>query len=559
MVTTTLAAGRDAFSQRAWGRAYAQLSAADDGAARLDVDDLERLAVAAYLIGRDDESADLWSRAHTECLRVGDRRRAARCSFWLILDLLSRGQLAQANGWRARAQHLLDECGSDCPERGLLLVLVARGHVKTGDMSAADAAARQAADVSRCFDDPELHVFSRLMLAQIRARLGDAAEAASLFDEIMVAVTLGGVSPIAVGVAYCAVIDTCCALFDLGRAREWTLALSAWCDGQPDLVPFRGNCLVHRVELLRLSGAWSQALTEAEHARRWLTDAIDRLEPASDVRELPSFTYPIGAAWYQLAEMHRLRGDFANATAAYRQASQYGHAPEPGLALLRLAQGRHEAAAAAIRRVLSEAGGNPKRPTVLAACVEVMIAASDLPAARAAADELQAITASSKATYLRALSAQAAGSVRLAEGDPRGALDALRIAWAAWQDLEAPWEAARLRVLLGLACRALGDEDAAGLEFDAAQRVFERLAVVPDLARVAALRGLAGPGGARGLTHREKQVIVLVAAGKTNRAIAQELAISERTVDRHVSNILSKLDLPSRSAATAFAYAQGLV
>ena len=536
-----LAAGRDAFARHAWTQAYAELSAADR-ASPLDLEDVERLAVSAYLIGRDQASADLWARAHSDSVRQHDLPRAARCTFWLVADLLTKGQVARANGWLARAQRLLDDEACECAERGLLLVLVARRHIKEGNVAAASGRAEEAIALARQFPDPALQVFSRLIQAQLCVRRGEGARAATLFDEIMVAVTVGDVPPLAVGTVYCAVIDSCNAVFDLGRAREWTSALSGWCSDQPDLVPFRGQCLVHRAELLRLEGAWSQAMEEAERACNWLSESTGK-----------------GPALYQVAEIHRLRGDFAKADAAYQQASQFGYAPEPGLALLRMAQGRQHAAEAAIRRGLRETHSRAKRAEMLAACVELMIAVPDLPAARAAEEELRSMDAACSAPFLRSLSAHATGGVLLADGDPRAALTPLREAWMGWQELEAPWQAARVRVLLGLACRALGDEDGAALEFDAAGKIFDRLGAAPDAERVTSLSGSSAGAGSGVLTSRERQIISLLATGMTNRAIAQGLAISERTVDRHVSNILSKLDLPSRAAATAYAYEHGLI
>jgi DNA-binding NarL/FixJ family response regulator len=532
-----IAAARDAFARQMWKDAYAGFRAAKDARVQLDAEDLERLAVSAYMVGQRAESADAWTRAHSSWLRRRDVRRAARSTFWLALDLSTRGEHAQAGGWLARTLHLLEAAIGNCAEQGLLLVLIGRQRLREADLDGAHDAAARAVDLARRFDDAELQVFSRLILAQVVAARGDAAAATTLFDEIMVAVTVGDVSPVGIGTLYCAVIEGCHGLLDLGRAREWTDALSRWCDAQPDLVAFRGICLVHRAELLRLSGAWSQAMAEAQRACEWGT----------------------GAAFYELAELHRLRGRFADADAAYRHASEYGQALEPGLPLLRLAQGQCAAAQAAIRRALGERQPPHRRASVLAACVEILIDGSEMQQARAAADELAAMSTRSEARYLRALALHARGRVLLAEGNAAAALKSLRQAWVDWQEVDAPWHAARVRVVLGLTCRALGDEETAQVEFDAAHRVFERLGAAPDLARVNSLRVQSTTSNDRTLTPRERQVLALVATGMTNRAIADALAISDRTVDRHVSNILTKLDLPSRSAATAYAYEHGLV
>lgn len=537
--------GRDAFARRAW-RDACELLAAADAAAPLAPEDLERLATTAYLVGRDDASVEAWTRAHHEHLLAGNVPRAARCAFWLILELLSSGEWARAGGWLAASRRLLDEGRHDCAERGLLLVLAARGHLKDRDEPAAQDAARKAAALGDRFGDPELTVFARLSQALALTRRGEADAAVTLLDEVMVGVTTREVSPIAVGTVYCAVIEACYEILDIGRAREWTDALSQWCASQPELVPFRGHCLVHRAETMRLCGAWSSAAEEAEHACRRASRFAGN---------------PIGAAFYELAEIHRMRGRFDEAEEAYRRASEHGRSPEPGLALLRLAQGRIQAAETAIRRALERPQSRRVRADVLAGGVEILIAARDLTTARAAVEELSAMAAGLRASFLRALSAQTTGALLLAEGSPRGAFDALRAAWMEWQAIEVPYEAARVRAMMGLACRRLGDEDAAELEFSAARQVFGRLGAAPDVARVDGL--LDSPpveaDAATPLTTRELQVIRLIAAGRTNRAIAGELAISERTVDRHVSNILTKLDLSSRSAATAYAYEHGLV
>ena len=553
--TDALTRGGEAFSRQAWAEAYAQLSMADK-AAPLGIDDLEQLATSAYLIGEDATSSDLWARAHNECLRLHDVPRAVRCAFRLALDLYTRGAIAQASGWLARAQHLLDDGHHECAERGLVLVLIARVQLARGDLTSAHATARQANEVANRFDDAELKAFARLILGQVLAKSGQPAVAAALFDEVMVAATVGDVSPIAVGTVYCAVVEACHQIFDIARAREWTAALSRWCAGQPDLVSFRGTCLVHRAEIMRLSGAWLQAREEAEHARDWLSELAEKW--AAPASSLPSFKFPIGAAFYELGEVHRLRGELAEAAKAYERASRSGQSPEPGLALLRLAQGRAKVAEAAVRRMLDQQQSEPARSKALAACVEIMIAVGDVPTARAAAEQLAVIARAADVPFLRALSTQSLGSVLLAEGDARAAIAELRVAWMAWQEIELPYDAARVRVSLALAYRKLGDEDATELELDAAHRVFEPLGARPDAAHVKALMR-STHGDARALTARERQVIGLVATGKTNRAIAEQLSISERTVDRHVSNILMKLDLSSRSAATAYAYEHGLV
>lgn len=265
------------------------------------------------------------------------------------------------------------------------------------------------------------------------------------------------------------------------------------------------------------------------------------------------------AAFYRQGEIHRLLGEFALAEEAYRDASRRGGEPQPGLALLRLTQGSSDAAAAAIRRVVGETTDPLERARLLPAYIEIMLAVGDADEARAVCRELEEIAEGYPSDVLGAMAAGAKGAVQLAEGGARTALVALRRAGQVWQELKAPYEAARVRVLIGLACDALGDHETAALELDTARGTFEYLGAAPDVARIDSLAGRATSGDTHGLAPRELQVLRLVAAGKTNKAIAAELVVSERTVDRHVSNIFTKLGVSSRAAATAFAYEHQLV
>jgi DNA-binding CsgD family transcriptional regulator len=368
-------------------------------------------------------------------------------------------------------------------------------------------------------------------------------EGLRLLDEAMVAVTSGEVAPIPSGIVYCGVIIGCQDAYDPGRAREWTAALTRWCEHQPDMVAFTGTCLVHRAEILQLEGAWSQALDAAR-------DAAARCSAGGNARAAAE-------AAYRRGEIHRLRGEHDAAAEAFREAGVAGCEPQPGLALLRLADGDGRAAAAALDRVLGEATEWPRRVQLLPAHVEVMLGVGEGERASASARELGTIADGHASELVAALAGQATGAVALAGGDPAAALPSLRRAWRTWVDVGAPYEAARVRLLTGLACRELGDEETAALELEAARAVFDRLGATPDRARAESLLGLTV--GAHGLTARELEVLRRVAAGATNKAIAAELVLSDRTVDRHVSNIFTKLRVTSRAAATAYAYEHGLV
>ena len=503
----------------------------------LALDDLELAGFAAQYHGDDEAAVRLATRIHHEALSAEDHVRAARMAFWLGMAFAGRGDMTQGGGWLARAASLLEEHGIDSVERGYLAIPQGIALVEH-DPAAALAAFDRAHTYAERFGDRDLAAMARLGRGRCLIGLGEMERGVALLDDAMVDVTSDALSPVVTGIVYCASIEAFAEIFDVRRAQGWTQALADWSARQSELLPYRGRCLVFRSELLRFHGDWSAALDEARRAETWLLRPPP--EPA------------VGEAYYQQAELHRLRGEFAVADVAYREASRWGRRTEAGRALLLLARGRRPQARAMIERALDEAPDDILRARQLPVLGEIALATGDLDRAEAVVRDLGILDRTRPAPLLAATLARLDGEVRLAKGDARGALSRLREAESIWRELDSPYDAARTRVGLGNALRALGDEDSALLEFDAAIRTFEELGADPDLRRAAAFVGgqAATPGG---LSAREAEVVRLVARGQTNRQIAMALGISERTVDRHVSNIFTKLDVSSRAAATAFA------
>jgi DNA-binding NarL/FixJ family response regulator len=406
----------------------------------------------------------------------------------------------------------------------------------SGQWQAAADLTERAIAMARAAGDVDALTLALTQSGAALIALGQAGQALRRLDEAMLAVVSAGVSPIAAGTVYCTVISLCSELRELPRAQEWTDALTAWLDRQGDSVVFTGQCMVHRAELLQLHGDWTGAAEEAERACRQLSRTF---EVAAS-----------GAARYQQAEILRRQGRYAAAEKAYQQAHDWGHDPHPGLALLRLAQGDRPTARAALQRALGETVLPLRRARMLPGLVEVALADADIAEAREAAAELAVIADAYGATELRAVAAWADGAVRLADADPSGALAALRTAAARWRELAIPYEAARTRVLIARACEAMGDTETAAMERTAADAVFAGLGAEPD--RIQADQP------SHGLSARELQVLRLVATGRTNSAIARELALSEKTIERHLSNIFTKIGVSSRAGATAYAFSHGL-
>ncbi len=537
-----LAAGRESFRRRAWADACRQLVEADC-AAPLIAEDFERLAAAAYLLGDDERSETSWARAHQQWLDAGQFERAAWCTFWITFGLFHRGAAAPAAGWMARGARLIEEHGLETALRGYWLM--PQGIRQVGeDPAAAYDTFTESARIGERFRDQNLVALATNGRGRALLRQGRMSDGLALLDEAMAAVCADVVSPAIAGDIYCSVLEACVEIFDVRRGREWTTSMAQWCGTQPELVRYRGECLVYRAEFQQAEGAWTGALDDARRA-------CDRLQ--SPPRPA------LGAAWYRLGEIHRLRGEFAKADHAYRQAAQAGRRPQPGWSLMRLAQGDAQAARAALQTAMAEARQPHQRARLLPALVEAALAVRDLDAARTAASDLEGVAATFGAPVLTAAASQARGAVSLAEGDATGALGGLREACGAWRSLGMPFEEADTHVLLALSAAALGDQETRDLEFDAARQQFKRLGAEAALTRLAALATPRPSRTANGLSEREVQVLQLVASGQTNRAIAEALFISEKTVARHVSNIFNKLGVSTRAAATAYAYQRHLV
>jgi DNA-binding NarL/FixJ family response regulator len=537
----TLEGARKSFDGRAWKESYRLLLAAD-GERPLGPEDLDRLATAAYLIGNDAESEAFRARAHQAFLDRGDHEGAAGSATWLAFGLAQRGAMAPASGWLARAERILDDAHLDSVVRGYLLIFSAIQRIVRGDPAAGHALFARAVEIASRFGDRDLAALASHGCGRALIHLGNVAEGVALLDEAMVAVVAGDVTPILAGDIYCSVLEACQETFDIRRAYEWTTSLAQWCATQPDLVRYRGECLLYRAEVKQLRGKWNEAA-----------------EDAQDACSLLGARPMAGAAFYRIGEVHRLRGQYAEAEAAYAHANEHGCKPQPGVSLLRLAQGQIEAAAASVRAVLLDTRRPTARARLLGAAVEILLAARDLENARAAATELGQIAGATGARLLQAMSAHATGAVLLTDDDIPGASALLRQAWELWRDLVMPYDEAQTCLLMAAVCERRGDQEGRRLELDAARRLFGQLGAHSRLADIAEQSKPAAHRSAGSLSQRELQVLRLLATGKTNRDIADALFISDKTVARHVSNIFDKLGVSSRAGATACAYQRNLL
>jgi DNA-binding CsgD family transcriptional regulator len=495
--------------------------------------------MSLMMLARDDDAAAVLERAHHIYVERGETLRAARSATWIGINLAYRGVIGPATGWLGRAQRLLDSWPEQTAEHGLLMLPLIFQSEAAGDFGRAAAIAGEAAAIGERFGDRDLAAMALHAQGHMLVKAGRVREGLPLLDESMVIATAHGLAPFTTGIVYCGVILACSDAFEVARARQWTQALTEWKEQQPELVAFTGRCLVHRAEILQLEGSWTNALEEARLAGRRF---VETKNPAA------------GVAYYREAELLRLRGEFGDSEEAYREASRAGWEPQPGLAQLRLAQGKLDAALASVRRANAEISEPLKRAALLPAHIEIALAAGQVDEAKRSCIELHELATRYDSAMLDAILAHSQGAVALAEGDASEALANLRRAQHIWHELDAPYEIARTRELIAKACASLGDDEACRLELEAARELFAQLGAAPDLARIA-------PTAQRphGLSERELEVLRLVSAGKSNREIAATLVISEHTVARHLQNIYTKLGLSSRAAATAFAFEHQLV
>jgi class 3 adenylate cyclase len=475
-VVAPLEAGRQAASRHAWREAYDAFTSAN--AEALTPEDLESFAEAAWWSGKLDEAIELRERSYAGFAAGGEKRSAIRVALAVAWDHALRGAFSLARGWLANVERLLQE-QPESPEHGHAAMV--RGSITLltgGNLDEALSEVDRAHDIAKRFGDRDLEAMAVADKGRVLIHSGQVEEGLALLDEATAAATCGELRPFWTGAVYCSTISSCQDVGDFRRAAEWAEAANRWCE-RVDVTGFPGSCRVHHAEIMRLRGDWTKAEEQALAACAELQD-FDRMITAG--------------GYYEVGEVRRRRGEFAAAEEAYREANAWGHDPQPGLALLRLVQGKVQEAVANVRRALEEVEAPLMRLRALPAQVEIAVADGDLKTARAAADELERVVDAHKIGDRRTPAFDAAvhlafGRIKLAEGDSEWATRCLRRARDGWREVGAPYEIAQARMLLGLAYRRQGDEPAVRSELEAALMTFERLGAKLDEERVKELLG----------------------------------------------------------------------
>lgn len=541
---TTLCAARAAYENGAWADAT-DLFLTADAEAPLGSDDLDALVWAAAVAARDQEMLDALERLYDRYEAEGNHEECARTAFWSGLRSMMIGEVSLGGAWLQRAGTHAEHTPPDCVQRGYLLLPQVLTHRLKGALDDALEIADAAIGMGKTAGEFDLVALAGSLKGGLLFRLGRIEEGYAPIDETMLLATSGKLSPVVTGVVYCEIVGACCRVQEMVRAREWTAVLNAWCQRNPQARAFNGVCQVHRAEVLQLEGKLNEAYAEAEKAGEGLQGTTEQTA--------------IATAAYRRGEIHRLKGRFALADAEYRRADEIGIDPQPGLALLRLAEGRMDEAARMIRRAIENAGAMPERAALLPAGVEILAASGAIEDAAPLCVEMSHIADTFENEILARVADQCRGILELAQGDPEAALAPLERARRYWSIFGAPYLDARLRLDIARGHLALGDQARARTDLDAAEKLLRALEAKPDLDRLASLRGGRPSAGAAALTAREREVLARMAEGLTNREIAAELDVSPKTVNRHSENIFNKLGVASRAAAVAHALKAGVI
>lgn len=531
---------RRAHADHDWATAY-DLLKGETPYADMPEEDLVALADAAWWVGDLDTCIAARERLYEIYSDAGNSARAAMEALSVALRLGDKGEEALAAGWRARAYRLAaDEPGSLVA--GYLVSLESDNAFHAGALDECVSKARAAREIGTKQGDPTLVAWCTHLEGLGLLKQGHVTAGWGALDESMVAISSGDIHPMWAGLMHCGMLLACDLMADSRRGWQWVKATERWLKDLPGAVLYPGVCRIHKVRFMQLNGGWPEAEAEAWRACEELMQV---------------HVYTAARGYYEIAEIKRLRGDYEAAFELYQRAHELGFDPQPGLAQLRLAQGRLDAARAGMRRVLDSIQDEPSRAALLPHAVEIALVSGELEEARSFTAELSSIAERYASPGMRACAAVARGRVALVEGDAPAALRDLQQAVNAWIQIDCPYELARTRLLLAEAYRLLDDAEGSSMEVEAARSVFERLGADPDLRRTHEMVG--GRPNASGLSDREVEVLRLITDGRSNKEISAALVISENTVARHIANIFSKIGVTSRAAAASFALKHDLV